>query len=82
MNRLRLAFLVTTILAGGCTHRSLEDVETTAAAPVTVMKVEPQTVRSVVTAAGSVAAAPGADWTITAPEAARIVELPKAEANV
>ncbi len=41
----------------------------------------PQTVEGVVAATGIVAAAPGADWTITAPEPARIVELPKAEGD-
>ncbi len=35
----------------------------------------------VVTASGTVSAAPGADWVITAPEPARIVELPKAEGD-
>ena len=81
MNRQGVALLLAPFLVGGCTHKALEDVETTAAATVTVLRLEPQTVRSVVTAAGTVAAAPGADWTITAPEAARIVEMPKAEGD-
>jgi RND family efflux transporter MFP subunit len=34
-----------------------------------------------VSASGIVSAAPGADWVITAPEPARIVELPKAEGD-
>src|SRR6185503_9313515 len=35
----------------------------------------------IVAASGIVSAAPGADWVITAPEPARIVELPKAEGD-
>jgi len=81
MNRQGVALLLAPFLVGGCTHKALEDVETTAAATVTILRLEPQTVRSMVTAAGTVAAAPGADWIITAPEAARIVEMPKAEGD-
>ncbi len=70
--------LVALLLTTACTHKAVEEVDTTAAAPVTVVTLSPQTVQSIVTATGTVTAAPGADWTITAPEAARIVELPKA----
>jgi len=65
--------------ASGCSREAVEEVATEAPAAVTTVTVTPQTVEGVVTASGTVAAAPGADWTITAPEPARIVELPKAE---
>lgn len=68
-------------LAGGCRHATKEETETTAAAPVKTMPLAPQTFTAIVAASGTVAAAPGADWTITAPEAARIVEMPKAEGD-
>lgn len=64
-----------------CSKPALEEVATTAASPVTVLTVAPAALQGVITASGVVAAAPGADWTITAPEAARIVELPKAEGD-
>jgi RND family efflux transporter MFP subunit len=59
----------------------VEEVETTAAAQVKTLTLAPKMVEGVVTATGTVSAAPGADWTITAPEPARIVELPKAEGD-
>ncbi len=82
MTLVRLAAFAVLIGAGACTHNAVEEVETTAAAPVTTIRVASQTVEAMVTATGTVAAAPGFDWTITAPEAARIVELPKAEGDL
>jgi RND family efflux transporter MFP subunit len=73
--------LAAALLFVNCRGHAVEEVETTAAAAVTVQKVAPQTVEGIVAAAGTVAAAPGADWTITAPEAARIIEMPKAEGD-
>jgi RND family efflux transporter MFP subunit len=75
---LTIAFAV---LAAGCSKPAVEEVSTQAAAPVTTLTVTPQTVEGVVSATAVVAAAPGADWTITAPEHARILELPKAEGD-
>ena len=69
------------LLATGCTKTSVEEVQTKSAAPVTTLALAPQTVEGIVAAAGVVAAAPGADWTITAPESARILELPKGEGD-
>ena len=74
--------LLALVLGAGCGHKTVEEVSTQAAAPVTTQTVAPQTIENVVTATGAVAAAPGADWTITAPEPARIVELPKAEGDL
>ena len=79
--RLAAASLAAAALISGCGSHPVEEVETTAAATVGVTKVAPQAIEGIVSAAGSVAAAPGADWTITAPDAARIIELPKAEGD-
>ena len=75
--------LVIVALAGvaACSKPPVEEVATTAAAPVTVITVEAGKLEGIVIAAGTVAAAPGADWTIVAPEPARILEMPKAEGD-
>jgi RND family efflux transporter MFP subunit len=65
----------------GCSKPAVEEVETKAAAPVTTVTVAPQTFEAIVSASGTVSAAPGADWTITAPEHARIIDMPKAEGD-
>lgn len=77
--RLAIAFVVMT--AAGCSKPPVEEVQTTAAAPVRTLTVTPGMVEGVVSASGIVSAAPGADWVITAPEPARILELPKAEGD-
>ena len=77
----RVGVLAGVLLISACSKPPVEELETKAAAPVTMMTVTPQTVEGVVGAAGTVSAAPGADWVITAPEHARIVELPKAEGD-
>jgi RND family efflux transporter MFP subunit len=69
------------LLLWGCSKPAVEEVETKAAAPVTTVTLAPQTLEGVVAATGVVTAAPGADWTITAPEHARIAELPRAEGD-
>ena len=74
-------WVVFTLALTACGHKSVEDVETEAAPVVQTMTVTPQTFQATVSASGVVSAAPGADWTITAPEPARIVELPKAEGD-
>ena len=81
MTRTANAVLLASLLCGGCAKPAVEEVATTAAAPVSTMTAAAGTLEGVVSASGVVAAAPGADWTITAPEAARIVELPKAEGD-
>lgn len=75
------ALLAASMAISGCGHETVEEVETSAAPSVTTVIVSRRTVEGVVSATGLVSAAPGADWTITAPEAARIVELPKAEGD-
>lgn len=73
--------LLALIVLAGCNHKSVEEMETTAAAPVKTITLATTTFEGVVSASGVVAPAPGADLTITAPEPARIVELPKAEGD-
>jgi RND family efflux transporter MFP subunit len=81
MTRRHAAIVFALALVPGCSGKSVEEVETTAAAQVKTLTLAPKMVEGVVTATGTVSAAPGADWTITAPEPARIVELPKAEGD-
>ena len=81
MRLVRLVTLAALVCSATCSHGAVEEVDTTAATPVSTITVAPQTVERIVTATGTVAAAPGADWTITAPEAARVIELPKAEGD-
>jgi RND family efflux transporter MFP subunit len=81
MTRPHAVVVLALALLAGCSGKSVEEVETTAAAPVKTLTLAPKMVEGVVAATGTVSAAPGADWTITAPEAARIVELPKAEGD-
>jgi len=76
-----LALSVGLLALAGCSKPGVEQVETKAAAQVTTVTVAPQMFEGVVSASGTVAAAPGADWTITAPEHARIVEITKAEGD-
>ena len=73
--------LTALLLLGGCSKPTVEELQTTAAAPVKTITVAPAPLEGVVAASGIVSAAPGADWVITAPEPARIVELPKAEGD-
>src|SRR4051812_21272801 len=76
-----IALCLPALLLCGCSKPPVEQVETKAAAPVTTLTIAPETLEGVVAASGTVTAAPGADWTITAPEHARIAELSKAEGD-
>ena len=75
------ATLAPLLLLSSCSKPPVEELETTAAATVTTITIAPQAMEGIVAATGVVSAAPGADWTITAPEHGRIVELPKAEGD-
>ena len=70
-----------TLAVTGCRGKDVEELETSAAVPVKTITLAPATLEGIVAATGVVAAAPGADWLITAPEPARILELPKAEGD-
>ena len=76
----RLLILII-LMGGGCSKPAVEQVETTAPAPVKTITVAAAPLEGVVAASGIVSAAPGADWVITAPEPARIVEMPKGEGD-
>lgn len=79
---MRIVIALTALaLLGACSKPTVEEVQTTAAAPVKTITLAPATLEGVVAASGLVTAAPGADWVITAPEPARIVEMPKAEGD-
>src|SRR4051812_48497043 len=68
---------LTTIAA--CERPAVEQITTTAVVPVAVETAKIDTIESTVTATGLVTPAPGAELTVIAPEAARILELPKSE---
>lgn len=65
----------------GCSHPSVEEVDTSATVPVSVETAKVEPLQSTIGVTGMVAPAPGADWQITAPDAARIAEMPKAEGD-
>jgi len=69
------------LAAAACSKPTVEEVQTTAAAPVKIITLAAAPLEGVVAASGIVSAAPGADWVIVAPEPARIVEMPKAEGD-
>jgi len=62
-----------------CEKPSVEEVATTAVVPVTVEAAKTDAIETIIAATGLVTPAPGAELTVIAPEAARIVELPKSE---
>jgi RND family efflux transporter MFP subunit len=78
---LRLTFAVAALMAmTACGHKPVESVATEEDVPVSVKEATiADTFETTVTATGVVTPASGADWTITAPEAARIAEMPKNE---
>ncbi len=73
--------LVLAFFAARCSSPAVEEVETTASVQVEVKAAALDTVESRIRASGLVAPTPGADWTIVAPEAARIAQLTKAEGD-
>jgi RND family efflux transporter MFP subunit len=68
-------------LAAGCGHQAPEEVESRAVVPVTTAAATLGTIRGLVHANGVVAPAPGAELVVSAPETARIAEIPHAEGN-
>jgi len=73
------ASLLLLTLSTACERASVEQTATTGAVPVTVEAAKTDTLQSTIAASGVVAAAPGAELIVIAPENARIAELPKAE---
>ena len=78
-----LALVAALILtaAAGC-HKAAEEVTaTTAAVPVEVALAHVGTVRAVVVSTGTAEPLPGAEWTIIAPQPARVAIITKAEGD-
>ena len=73
--------LVAVSLLCACRHEAAEETETETPVAVQVEPARRGPIREVIAATGLVTAAPGAELTVTAPEAARIAELPKAEGD-
>jgi RND family efflux transporter MFP subunit len=74
--RPRSAVLVAfALVAAACHGAKREEVETEAKVPVTVATPRRGALVAHVRATGTVDPAPGADWTVTAPQAARLAEL-------
>jgi RND family efflux transporter MFP subunit len=76
-----LAVAASLALATACHHNQPEQTDTETAVVVQVETARTGPLREVIAASGVVTAAPGAELIVTAPEAARIVELPKAEGD-
>ncbi|MEO6223889.1 MAG: efflux RND transporter periplasmic adaptor subunit [Vicinamibacterales bacterium] len=83
ISKLFSRFILTTfaVAVAACGSKPVEVVETTAAVPVSVEAARIGTVESIVTLTGIVTPGPGADLLVTAPEAARIAEMPRAEGD-
>jgi membrane fusion protein, multidrug efflux system len=81
MKRILLRAALSALTAAGCHKAADETTETTAAVPVEVAEAHVGTVRAVVVSTGTADPAPGADWTIIAPQPARVVEITKAEGD-
>jgi RND family efflux transporter MFP subunit len=67
------------VLAIACHRANDEAVETGATVPVLVARARVGRIEARLTATGVVDPMPGLDWTIVAPQAGRVVEIPKSE---
>lgn len=76
-------FFVAAALAAtaACSKPAVESTATAEPVSVRVDAAARDVLTTTITVTGVIAAAPGADWLITAPEAARIAELPKVEGD-
>ena len=75
------ALFVVSIALAGCSHEPVEEVATESVVEVEVKPAAVGNIEGHINVTGVVVPAPGADWTIVAPEPARIAELPKAEGD-
>ncbi len=78
---MRTLIVVLAVCASGCGGDAPDEVETRTVVPVTVVAAHVAPIRASIHATGQVAPAPGAEFAVTAPEAARIIEMPKAEGD-
>lgn len=76
-----LNVLLLATMAGGCDSPAPEEVESETVVPVTTEAAQIGSITAVVHATGIVTPAPGADFTVVAPEAGRIAEMPHAEGD-
>jgi len=74
-------FALVTFVTTGCSRGSKND-SNAPAVTVTTATAELGSITAVIQAVGTVTAAPGAEQIVTAPEPARIVELPKGEHDI
>jgi RND family efflux transporter MFP subunit len=79
--RFGLILAITGASAARCSSPAVEDIETTGPLTVRTEAAKLDLIQTAITVTGTVTPAPGADWTITAPDAGRILELPKAEGD-
>lgn len=79
--RLLVPCLAALLFSAACADSSPEDVETTAAVPVVTAQAALGTIQSVLRVTGIVTPAAGAELVVTAPETARILDMPKAEGD-
>jgi RND family efflux transporter MFP subunit len=70
------------MLLTGCSREPAAEPQAPAGVAVTVTAAKMDALRDVVSAAGMIVPSAGADFTVTAPEMARIVELPKGEGQL
>jgi len=70
------------VAAAACGRKEAEETETQAAVPVQAAVVRQGTITASIHATGLVEGAPGADWTATAPQQARVAEIRAAAGDV
>jgi RND family efflux transporter MFP subunit len=73
--------LIVFVALAACSRRQSATADGTAPASVTVQPVTVQTLRDSLTLPGTIVPATAGDLVVTAPEAARVLELPKAEGD-
>lgn len=78
---LALVIGASAISASRCSKPAVEEMDTTGPLVVRTADAKLDLIQTTITVTGTVTPSPGADWTITAPEAGRISELPKAEGD-
>jgi RND family efflux transporter MFP subunit len=76
------ALIIVIALSAACSREAPEEVESETIVPVTTMAAETGSITAEAHATGLVSPAPGAELLVIAPEAARIVEMPRAEGDV
>ncbi len=81
MNR-RTGLLIAAWLAcAGCGHQAADEVESETIVPVSVEPAATGSIRGSISVTGTITAAPEAEQIVIAPQAARILEIPKAEGD-